>query len=118
MINSLEKVDIGNVPYHSTITEREIQVLRDFFTIRACIIIIRESVSILLNKDNNNDQWYIYPYRDNAARYSRHYNCRSININTSADCHVSIVYEIYNMVYAPHYIALKNKDCATTCLVV
>ena len=43
MINSLEKVDIRNVPYHSTITEREIQVLRDFFTIRACIIIIRES---------------------------------------------------------------------------
>lgn len=118
MINSLEKVDIGNVPYHSTITEREIQVLRDFFTIRACIIIIRESVSILLNKDNNNDQWYIYPYRDNAARYSRHYNCRNININTSADCYNSIIYEIYNMVYAPHYIALKNKDCATTCLVV
>ena len=57
MINSLEKVDIRNVPYHSTITEREIQVLRDFFTIRACpIIIIRESVSIFfLNKDNNND---------------------------------------------------------------
>lgn len=54
MIKSLEKVDIRNVPYHSTITEREIQVLRDFFTIRACIIIIRESVSILLNKDNNN----------------------------------------------------------------
>lgn len=49
MINSLEKVDIRNVPYHSTITEREIQVLRDFFTIRACIIIIRESVSILFN---------------------------------------------------------------------
>ena len=48
MFNSLEKVDIRNVPYHSTITEREIQVLRDFFTIRACIIIIRESVSILL----------------------------------------------------------------------
>ena len=72
----------------------------------------------LLNKDNNNDQWYIYPYRDNAARYSRHYNCRSININTSTDCYNSIIYEIYNMVYAPHYIALKNKDCATTCLVV
>ena len=33
MINSLEKVDIGNVPYYSTITEHEIQVLRDFFTI-------------------------------------------------------------------------------------
>lgn len=55
MINSLDKIDIGNVPYHSTITEREIQVLRDFFTIRAFIIIIRESASILLNKDNNND---------------------------------------------------------------
>lgn len=55
MINSLDKIDIGNGPYHSTITEREIQVLRDFFTIRACIIIIRESASILLNKDNNND---------------------------------------------------------------
>ena len=39
MINSLEKVDIRNVPYHSTITEREIQVLRDFFTIRACITV-------------------------------------------------------------------------------
>lgn len=55
MINSLEKVDIGNVPYHSTITEREIQVLKDFFIIPACIFIIRGSVSILLNKDNNND---------------------------------------------------------------
>lgn len=56
MINSLEKVDIRNVLYHSTITEREMQVLRDLFTIRACIIIIRESASILLNKeDNNND---------------------------------------------------------------
>lgn len=54
MINSLEKVDIRNVLYHSTITEREIQVLWDFFAIRACIIIIRESASILLNKDNNN----------------------------------------------------------------
>lgn len=118
MINSLEKVDIRNVPYHSTITEREIQVLKDFFIIPACILIIRESVSILLNKDNNNDQWYICPYRDNAARYNRHYNYRSININASADCYVSIIYEIYNMVYAPHYIALKNKDCATTCLVV
>ena len=118
MINSLEKVDIRNVPYHSTITEREIQVLRDFFMIRACIIIIRESVSILLNKDNNNDQLYIYSYRDNAARYNRYYICRSTDINTSADCNVSIIYEIYNMVYAPYYIALKNKDCATTCLVV
>ena len=75
--------------------------------------------SDLLNiKDNDNDQLYIYPYRDNAARHNRHYNCRSININTSADCYNSIIYEIYNMVYAPHYIALKNKDCATTCLVV
>lgn len=55
MINSLEKVDIRNVPYHSTITEHEIQVLRDFFIIPSCIFIIRESVSILLNKDNNND---------------------------------------------------------------
>lgn len=55
MINSLEKVDIRNVPYHSTITEHEIQALRDFFIIYSCIFIIRESVSILLNKDNNND---------------------------------------------------------------
>lgn len=55
MINSLEKADIGNVPYHSTITEREIQVLKDFFIIPACIFIIRYSVSILLNMDNNND---------------------------------------------------------------
>lgn len=55
MINSLEKVDIRNVPYNSTITEREIQVLKDFFIIRTCIFIIRESVSILLNKNNNND---------------------------------------------------------------
>lgn len=55
MINSLEKVDIENVPYHSTITEREIQVLKDFFIIRTCIFIIRESVSILLDKNNNND---------------------------------------------------------------
>ncbi len=52
MINSLEKVDIGNVPYHSTITEREIQVLKDFFIIHTCIFIIRESVSILLNKED------------------------------------------------------------------
>ena len=52
MINSLEKVDIGNVPYHSTITEREIQVLKDFFIIYTCIFIIRESVSILLNKED------------------------------------------------------------------
>lgn len=75
--------------------------------------------SDLLNiKDNDNDQLYIYPYRDNAARHNRYYNYRSININTSADCYNSIIYEIYNMVYAPHYIALKNKDCATTCLVV
>ena len=54
MINSLEKVDIENVPYHSTITEREIQVIKDFFIIHTCIFIIRESVSILLNKDNSN----------------------------------------------------------------
>lgn len=50
-----DNVDIGNVPYNSTITEHEIQVLKDFFIIRACIFIIRESVSILLNKNNNND---------------------------------------------------------------
>lgn len=55
MINSLEKFDIRNVPYHSTITEHEIQVLKDFFKIHYCIFIIRESISILLNKDNNND---------------------------------------------------------------
>ena len=55
MINSLEKVDIGNVPYHSTITEHEIQVLKDFFIIHNCIYIIRQSALILLNKDNNND---------------------------------------------------------------
>lgn len=55
MINSLEKADIRNVPYHSTITEHEIQVLRAFFKIHYCIFIIRGSVSILLNKDNNND---------------------------------------------------------------
>lgn len=55
MINSLEKVDIRNGLYHSTLTEHEIQVLRDFFMIRTCIFIISESVSILLNKDNNND---------------------------------------------------------------
>lgn len=55
MINSLEKVDIENIPYHSTITEREIQVLKDFFIIPNCIYIIRKSALILLNKDNNND---------------------------------------------------------------
>ena len=55
MINSLEKVDIGNIPYHSTITECEIQVLKDFFIIYNCIYIIRKSALILLNKDNNND---------------------------------------------------------------
>lgn len=55
MINSLEKVDIGNGPCHSMLTEHEIQALRDFFIIHSCIFIIRESVSILLNKDNNND---------------------------------------------------------------
>lgn len=55
MINSFEKVDIGNGPHHSTLTEHEIQVLRNFFMIRTCIFIISESVSILLNKDNNND---------------------------------------------------------------
>lgn len=50
-----DNVDIGNVPYISTITEHEIQVLKDFFIIHTCIFIIRESVSILLNKDNSND---------------------------------------------------------------
>ncbi len=56
MINSLEKVDIGNGPCHSMLTEHEIQVLRDFFMISDCIFIIRKSASILLNKeDNNND---------------------------------------------------------------
>lgn len=56
MINSLEKIDIRNVPYHSTITEHEIQVLKDFFTIHYCIFIIRKSASILFDKeDNNND---------------------------------------------------------------
>lgn len=59
----------------------------------------------LLNaKDNNNDQLYIYPYRDNSARYNRYYICRSVNINTTAYCHISFIYEIYNMVYTPHYI--------------
>lgn len=55
MINSSEKVDMETVPYNSTITEREIQVLKDFFIIRTCIFIIRESVSFLLDKNNNND---------------------------------------------------------------
>lgn len=56
MINSLEKVDIRSIPYHSSITEREIQVLRDFFIIYGCISIIRKSASFLLDKeDNNND---------------------------------------------------------------
>lgn len=40
---------------NSTITEHEIQVIKDFFIIHICIFIIRESVSILLNKDNSND---------------------------------------------------------------
>lgn len=104
MINSLDKVDIKNEAYYSLTSESEIQLLRDLCRIYTCLFIIRESVSILLNKDNNNDQLYIYPYRDNVARHNRHYNCRSININTSADRHVSFVYEIYNMVFAPHYI--------------
>lgn len=56
MINSLEKVDIRNVPYHSTVTEYEKQVLSDFFIIYGCIFIIRESVSILLNKEDKNDE--------------------------------------------------------------
>lgn len=56
MINSLEKVDIGNVPYHSTITEREIQFLKDFFRIYTCVIIIRKSASILFDKEDKNDE--------------------------------------------------------------
>lgn len=56
MINSLEKVDIRNVPYHSTVTEYEKQVLSDFFIIYGCIIIIRESVSILLNKEDKDNE--------------------------------------------------------------
>lgn len=35
---------------------------------------------LLNTKDNNNDQLYIYPYRDNVARYSWYYNCRRRNI--------------------------------------
>ena len=53
MINSLEKVDIGNGPCLSMLTEHEIQVLRDFFMFRTCIFIISESVSIFLNRNNN-----------------------------------------------------------------
>lgn len=56
MINSLEKVDIRNVPYHSTVTEHEKQVLSDFFIIYTCVIIIRESASILFDKEDKNDE--------------------------------------------------------------
>ena len=56
MINSLEKIDIRNVPYHSSITEHEIQVLMDFFIIHNCIFIIKKSVSILLDKEDKNDE--------------------------------------------------------------
>lgn len=56
MINSLEKVDIRNIPYHSTVTEHEKQVLSDFFIIYGCIFIIRESVSILLNKEDKDNE--------------------------------------------------------------
>lgn len=52
MINSLEKVDIRNEAYYSLTSEREIQVLKDFFIIHTCIFIVRESVSILLNKED------------------------------------------------------------------
>ena len=55
-INSPDKVDIRNVPYLSSITEHDLQVLEDFFIIHTCIYIIMKSVSILLDKeDNNND---------------------------------------------------------------
>lgn len=56
MINSLEKVDIGNGPCHSMLTEHEIQVLRDFFMISDCIFIIRKSASILFDKEDKNDE--------------------------------------------------------------
>lgn len=55
MINSLEKADIRNEAYYSLTSEREIQFLKDFLRIYTCVIIIRKSVSILINKDNNND---------------------------------------------------------------
>jgi len=55
MINSLDKVDIKNEAYYSLTSESEIQLLRDLCRIYTCLFIIRESVSILLNKDNNND---------------------------------------------------------------
>ena len=56
MINSLEKVDIRNGPHHSTITEHEIQVLRDFFIIHNCIYIIRKSASILFDKEDKDNE--------------------------------------------------------------
>lgn len=55
MINSLDKVDIKNEAYYSLTSESEIQLLRDLCRIYICLFIIRESVSILFNKDNNND---------------------------------------------------------------
>ena len=56
MINSLEKVDIKNETCPSSPTEHEIQVLRDFFIIHNCIYIIKKSVSILLDKEDKNDE--------------------------------------------------------------
>lgn len=55
MINSLEKVDIKNEAYYSLTSESEIQLLRDLCRIYICLFIIKKSVSILLNMDNNND---------------------------------------------------------------
>lgn len=55
MINSLEKVDIKNEAYYSLASESEIQLLRDLCRIYTCLFIIKKSVSILLNMDNNND---------------------------------------------------------------
>lgn len=55
MINSLDKVDIKNEAYYSLTSESEIQLLRDLCRIYTCLFIIRRSVSILFNKDNNND---------------------------------------------------------------
>lgn len=55
MINSLDKVDIKNEAYYSLTSESEIQLLRDLCRIYTCLFIIRRSVSILFNMDNNND---------------------------------------------------------------
>lgn len=55
MINSLEKVDIKNEAYYSLTSESEIHLLRDLCRIYTCLFIIRESIFILLNiedKDN------------------------------------------------------------------